>query len=51
MAEEDGYGIMEEMDFDWVYVEDDYPLSVRVSRVLLRELQASAYIPRLWNVV
>jgi hypothetical protein len=35
MAEEDGYAVMEDMDFDWLYVEDDYPLSVRIGHVLL----------------
>lgn len=33
MAEEDGYGVMDDLDFDWLYVEDDYPLSVCVSVV------------------
>jgi hypothetical protein len=35
MAEEEGYAVMEDMDFDWLYVEDDYPLSVRISHVWL----------------
>ena len=35
MAEDDGYGMIEDLDFDWLYVEDDYPLSVRIRHLLL----------------
>ena len=34
MADDDDYGGMEDLDFDWIYVEDDFPLSVRTGHVL-----------------
>ena len=47
MAEEDGYAVMEDLDLDWLYVEDDYPLSVRIGHVLLclEHLHVSAHYP------
>lgn len=54
MAEEDGYALMEENDYDWLYVEDDYPLSVGTGSIWLlglRRLHVPAQGPLPWNDV
>ena len=33
MAEDDGFGMLDDVDFEWLYVEDDYPLSVCLTLV------------------